>query len=1080
MPSAYLNSPALGEERLFFISENSLWSVAVGGGEAKRLVSGEGVVSHPLLSPDCSLIAYAFNEEGSIEVYVMPSEGGEAERLTFHNAPSYPAGWSLDGKTLYVRSTMHSPSSRVAELHGIATTGGASTPLSIGHALWINMHSDGNQALIGKHSVDVARWKRYQGGLAGTIWIGTFDDRRFRLLLSHRSGHVLPQFSDDRVFFITDRDGIGNVYSTETEGGNIRQHTHHSNFYARYLSVRNGKLAYQCGGDIYLNDTEGGESRRVKIELGSPLKPEKSYFVNVGRYVEGLGVSNDGRRSLFTIRGKPVSIPSWSGAARQLGTRQGVRYKLPRYLNEDGDVLCVSDESGEEEVERHFSSFSKAPVVIGKSPEGYVTHLACSHDGKRVAAGTNRRKLYLLHVEERRWEQIDESRYALWGNVRWSPAWSPDDRFIAYAKMEDEKYSIFLYDTQGKRVLRATDPEFDDFDPDFDPGGKYLYFTSFRDINPYRDYLDINYSYPSMAKPYLLVLAKVTPLPFLFPHEEKQEGDKPGGEKKKPEKEEEERKIIVEVDAEGLSDRIFEFPEVKASSWCQVTGLNDKVVIASWPVKGMLDEGPWSEEGEKDEIKLEIYDLANNKIDSYLRGVSRFSFSTNREWLIYKSGGRYRVKKAGEKAGEKEASRDEKPGKQSGLLDLSRIRVKVQLREEWRQILLEAWRFQREHFWNEEMSGVDWEGVKKRYLPLLEKINTREELDDLLWEMQGELGTSHAYSMGGDFEKSRGYRVGLLGCDFSLDEDSGRYRFNRIYRGDTFYSDRHSPLSAPGVNVEEGDFLMAVNGEEVNAGVYPYAHLVNLVRTEVALLVSKTDRMEDAREVTVKTMASEFPVRYREWVKKNIRYVAEKTQGRVGYFHLPDMSTNGIVEFDRHFYQNIYKEGLIVDVRWNGGGYISQTLLQKLYRRMVGFVKSRWSNREETIPDNTFRGSLVVIADEFSGSDGDIFPQSFKNLKMGTLIGKRTWGGVVGITLNTRLVDRGLVTQPEYAIWFKEQGFRVENYGVDPDIEVDNDPASVLRGEDRQLDEAVREIQKLMEKQGYFVPEFEPIKKTRR
>ncbi len=789
-----------------------------------------------------------------------------------------------------------------------------------------------------------------------------------------------------------------------------------------------------------------------------------------------MDICDKGNTTMFTVRGKLVSLPLWSGASKVFGNKQGVRYRLSEFLNEDDDIITVSDEGDNEKIEIHYNSYLKGSKVITELPSGRVLEIIPSPDGKSAAISSSEKKLYLLDIEKQKLEHIDTTASAYMPS--WSPNWSPDSRYITYAKVPENSdvTSIYIYGTKGKEIIRLTDGEFSDEVPVFDPEGKYLYFVSNRYLNPHMDHRDLMFSNVSSSKPYLVVLNKDTPLPFIVPHEPEQNKKKDKKNKKDKKEDKEEKKIEVKIDKEGLQSRIFEFP-VEASAFYIVVGLKNKVMLASIDKIGMLDWGNLEKKG----MKLELYDFVENRLDPYMTDIQRFKVSKNAKWMIYKSKGKYHFAKAGEK--QTPANKDEKPSRvNGGAIDTNRIKVRVDLKKEWKQIFKEIWKFTYEYFWNEGLSGVDWERVRKLYEPLVDKINTREELNDLLWEVQGELGTSHAYIFGGDLHKNRAYKIGLLGADFEIDKSKKLYKISKIYEGDTFYDKKYSPLTMPGVNVGEGEYIHAVNGEEVDSTSHPYEKLINLANNEVVLTVSKTGNIKDAREVTVKTISSETPIIYRDWVKKNIRYVKEKTNGKVGYFHLPNMSTEGLIEFDRYYYQFADKEGLILDLRCNGGGFVSQNLLQRLYRKLIAFDKPRWGNEKklETMPTYTFRGSLVVIIDQYSGSDGDIFPQSFKNLEMGTIVGKRTWGGVVGIN-GAKLggtVDRGGSTHPEFAIWFVKQKYGVENYGVDPDVEVENDPKSMKEGKDNQLDIALEELKKLMEKNEYFTPDWGDIPKT--
>ncbi len=1034
MQKSYKLTPALGIDKIFFVSENSLWSVDTNGGIARRLVVGQGVVSSPLVSPDGKLVAFSFTEEGSMEVYVMPTDGGTAKRLTYHNAPSTPAGWSTDSKTVYFTSPMKSKFSREFELFSVSIDGGEITSLNLGSYKWINIHKDGNQVLLGRNSTGLSYWKRYKGGTAGQLFYGTLKDLNIKQLVKHEAGHVKPQFDGDRIFFLTDKDGISNIYSMNTKGEDEKVHTNHKDYYVRDLSVRDGKAVYQMGGEIYYIDLKSNETKKVEIDVASALKPERSHFTITDRYIQDCSISNDGENTLFTVRGKLTVMPNWFGAAKVIGKKQGVRYRLAKFINDEQDIICVSDEGGQDNVEIHNSSYLKDSEVIATMPEGKVKYIEPSNDGKHAVVVSSRGVFYILDIENKSMKQFDKTDCTF---IEYKMSWSPDDRYVAYSKKNKDEInfeSIYIYDTQDKETIRLTNDEFEDYGPEFDPNGKYLYFASRRYRNPYMDDRDTNFTYPGSSKVYIVTLSKDTPIPFLVPHEDPSKKDKSKDceDKDCKDKDCENRKCKdkdekpeVKIDKDGICDRIFEFP-LDAAHYHKITGLKDKVIITSLPVVGVIEH--FNEE-KSPTFSMTIYNFVENSSDSYMKGIKSFSLSANKNWIIFKDKAGYSVRKAGEILPPKNPNKEEKPNRvKGGKIDTSKISIKIDLKSEWRQIFREIWRMGKEFFWNEKMSGVDWDKVKEKYEPLVDMVNTREELSDVLWEIQGELGTSHAYISGGENQSTKGYLIGLLGANYTYDNAKNLYKIARVYKGDTFAKGSFSPLYLPGVNVKEGHYIHAINGDAIQKDEHPNKYLMKTAGKEVTLTVSETGDIKDAREVTVPTVSQEQPLIYRDWVNHNIEYVSKNTNNEVGYFHLPNMSLEGLLEFDRYFHRNVHKKGLIIDIRCNGGGFTSQYFLQKLYRRLVGFTNTRWSENVDTLPSNTFRGSLVVIIDENAGSDGDIFPRSFKNLKLGTVVGKRTWGGVVGISgseLN-RTVDNGSSTQPRHAIWFTEQKYSVE------------------------------------------------------
>ena len=493
------------------------------------------------------------------------------------------------------------------------------------------------------------------------------------------------------------------------------------------------------------------------------------------------------------------------------------------------------------------------------------------------------------------------------------------------------------------------------------------------------------------------------------------------------------------------------------------------MLFTSLPIEGSLHSDNWPPSAEpQGKATLEVFDFETQKAEELVEKMSYFVLSADRKTLVYRAGRRLRALKAGEKPDEKVAK--EPPGKKSGWIDLGRVKVSVKPPSEWRQMYREAWRLQRDQFWTEDMSKVNWQAVYDRYLPLVERIATRAEFSDLMWEMQGELGTSHAYEFGGDHRQPPRYDIGLLGADFGYDSAIKAWKVAHIVRGDPWDEEARSSLVAPAVNLREGDTLLAIGGRRLNAGTHPNALLVNQSDEEVLITVGDA-KGKAARTVTVKTLASEFPARYREWVETNRRLVHEGTKGRVGYVHIPNMGPHGYSEFHRYFLSEIDREGLVVDVRFNGGGHVSELILEKLARRRIAYNQSRWSNIQP-YPVDSVAGPMVAITNEYAGSDGDIFSHGFKLLKLGPLIGKRTWGGVIGIWPRHLLIDGSITTQPEFSFWFKDVGWKVENYGTDPDIEVEMRPQDFAAGRDPQLDRALLEINKALRTNPPQKPDF--------
>ena len=666
---------------------------------------------------------------------------------------------------------------------------------------------------------------------------------------------------------------------------------------------------------------------------------------------------------------------------------------------------------------------------------------------------------------------------AIYGNIQ-GAVWAPDGEWCAYSFPSTETTrSIKLCKIETGETWLVTQPEFSDFSPAWDPDGKYLYFLSYREFSPVYDALHFDLGFPSAMRPLLITLQKTLGNPFVPEprplEEEKEDKDKENpkdeGEAsdEKDERSEKERPPIT-IDLEGISQRVVAFPYPRGH-YGQIAGIEGKVLFTSYPSQEV--SGPFDDDSGKARGTLHAYDFKEQKKETLVSGIDDFQLSRDGKTLVYSSGSRLRVIKAGKKAeGDPKSGSRGSPSRQNGWINLSRIRASVIPTAEWHQMYREAWRLQRDYFWTEDMSGVDWEHVYERYLPLVDRVATRGEFSDLMWEMQGELGTSHAYEFGGDYRRSPNYAQGFLGADFAYDAESSGYRITHIPQGDAWEATKDSPLNAPGVNVRKGDILIAIGGQRLSETVSPGELLVNLASQEVQATFQSADDGEK-RAVTLKVLRSEGELRYREWVSRNRRYVHEKTEGKVGYVHIPDMSRHGYAEFHRGYLAEVSYPGLLVDVRYNGGGHVSQLLLEKLSRRRIGYDVPRWGT-PHPYPDASVLGPMVAVTNENAGSDGDIFSHCFKLMELGLLIGKRTWGGVIGISPHQMFVDRGGTTQPEYSFWFVDVGWSVENYGTDPDIEVDYRPQDYATAADPQLDRAIAELLRQMEENPPEVPDF--------
>jgi tricorn protease len=828
---------------------------------------------------------------------------------------------------------------------------------------------------------------------------------------------------------------------------------------------------YHAGADLYAFNISRNKSALVKVEYHSPRAQRNRKFVDTGKYMQAAALHPSGQTLALTSRGKLFTFANWEGGVTQYGEANGVRYRLPAWLNDGERVAAVTDAGGEEEFVIFQVDLSREPEFLKSLDIGRPVAVEVNPKKDVIAFSNHRFELIVLDLASRSLTTVDRGAADRIGGF----AWSPDGEWLAYSLSISLHVSVIkLWKAASGETFQVTDPVLTDVNPHFDPDGKYLYFLSWRHFNPVYDNMQFDLNFPRGVKPFLITLQKDLPSPFIpQPKKEAKPEEKPkdttpaeapqeaeGSVEKKPEEK------PIQIDLENITRRIVEFP-VDEGRYGRVIGLKGgKVLYSDYPVEGALG-GSFLNTEPYSKGTLLLYNFEEQKQDSLVSEIHDFEVSRDSSTLLYQTGYRLRALKAGEKP----ENGNNGSNRKVGWIDLNRVKVSVSPGDEWNQMLVEAWRLMRDQFWVPDMSKVDWLAVLERYKPLVERVGTRSEFSDLVWEMQGELGTSHSYEFGGDYRPSPRYHNGYLGATFSYEEANDSWRIDSIADGDAWDEEMTSPLARPGVNANVGDRILAINGRRLSKSLAPAQALVNLAKAEVVLTLA--DGEGKPRAVTVKTLANETPVYYRQWIENNRRRVHEATAGRVGYVYVPDMSPWGYAEFHRAYLAEVDRAGLIVDIRYNGGGHVSPLLLQKLLRRRIGYDLSRWGKDPYPYPPESVLGPVVALTNEFAGSDGDIFSHGFKMLGIGPLIGKRTWGGVIGIWPRHTLVDGTITSQPEFSFWFLNVGWGVENYGTDPDIEVENKPQDYAAGRDAQLQRSIEEIMKLMEKNPPQLPRFD-------
>jgi tricorn protease len=1080
----YMRFPTIHHDSIVFVAEDDLWLVEGGGGRAERLTAGVAEVKTPRFSPDGKHLAFVGEAEGPGEVYLMQSLGDEATRMTFQSVHCKVVGWSPTGDAILFASNAGQFDSGVEVLYGINPHGGLPEPLPYGQANTITYGPQGG-IVLGRNIGEPARWKRYRGGRTGQLWCNSSGHGEFQRLIQLAGNLASPCWVDERIYFISDHEGIGNIYSCTPFGEDLRRHTAHSDFYARNLCSDGKRIVYHAGGDLYLFDPAQDETRRLEVTLPSIRTQRSRKFVSASGYLDTYAVHPQGYAVAVTTRGKAFSLGNWEGPVIQHGEPDGVRYRWLSWLNDGKRLVAIHDGSGREGLIIFDPEKEEEPRTFPDLDLGRVLSLEVAPTEDRVALTNHRQELIVVDLDTGEARTIDKSLHAIVRDI----AWSPDSQWLAYSfAFTAQKSAIRLCRLENGETFFATEPALHDWSPAFDPEGKYLYFIGERLFNPVHDNLQFDLSFPRGEKPYAIMLRRDLRSPFIpepkVPAEKEESSKKALNGSKESSSEESQIKEDggddtadqsksggLTIDLEGITERALPFP-VAEGRYGGIVGLKGKVLFSSFSTS----EGSSSSSSDtrQPRSRIDCYDFETYKVEWSIEGVSSFDISRDAKTLIYGRYHRLRVLKATEKP----KDNSERVSRESGWLDLDRVKVSVQPAAEWRQMFGEAWRLQKEYFWTEDMSGVNWEAIYEQYAPLVERIGSRDELSDLFWEIQGELGTSHTYEYSGDYRRHPYYSQGCLGVDWTYDREQNRYRIAHIVKGDPSNPRLTSPLTSPGLNIQEGDAVLAINGRRLGADRPPQALLVNQAGQEVQLTL-ETAASQEVRIVTVKALRNERPARYREWVEGNRALVRQLSEGRVGYIHIPDMFREGFAEFHRSYLVEYDAPGLLIDVRWNGGGYVSGLLLEKLARRRIAYSFARW-RQPLPYPSESPSGPMVALTNEHAGSDGDKFSHSFKLMGLGPLIGTRTWGGVIGISYHHTLVDGTHTTQPEFANWFKDVGWNLENYGTEPDIEVDITPHDYVNGKDPQLERAVEECLKLIENYPVLRPEPEERPRTAR
>src|SRR5271157_532220 len=1061
-----LRFPDIYKDKIVFSYGGDLWLVPAAGGVARRITAHPGREIFPKFSPDGKTIAFTGEYDGNPNVYTIPAEGGDPKQLTFLPSAMHMTermgveneviNWLPDGKHILFLSRRDTFNSWFGRLFSVSVDGGLPVRLPIDKGGLTSFSPDGNRIAYNRIFRNFRTWKHYTGGMAQKISIYNFKSNEYEQLGEYEGVDTFPMWHGDTIYFASDRgpEQRMNLYAYSLKTKEIRQLTHFKEFDVNWPSLGPDAIVFENGGYLYVMDLATEQGKKITV------------------YLPGDG-------DLYTV-------PAKEGSIRNLTQTPGIREDYATWSPDGRWIAYVSDRSGEQEL--YLSPQDGNGKEVRVTTDGTMFRLppVWSPDSKKLLYADKSVRLYYVDIDAKKPVQIDQGKYSDITDY----GWSPDSQWVAYAKTaENQNNVVYVYSLGDKKITAVTTSFTESRNPVFDPDGKYLYFLSNRDYNEVLGVYDFEFSNPKATRVYVVTLRADTPSPFApqsdevevkkadaaVPAEAKTKDAKSeakGGEKagEKAGEKTAEKKEPFRMDLEGIGNRIVSLPNPPANLR-NLAAAKGFVYYTTAPVMGL--SGPLPGEGSA----IHVFDLKERKDQVLVDGATGFALSFDGKKLLYSapkggSGGAeqgegptvnvYGIVDATPPTGGAHKSGE-------GTLDLSGMRAQIDPRAEWQQMYYEVYRQERDYFFEASMNGVDWAGVRDKYAPLLPHIADRYDLMYVLGEMLGELANSHTYTGGGDYPDLHPVKVGVLGVDFEADAANNLYRFKKIYTGENWNAALRSPLTEPGVDVKEGDYLLAVNGKPLRAAQNPYELFVNTAGENVTLSVNSKPGEEGARNVVVKPISSEYSLRELDWIESNRRKVDQATGGRVGYVYLPDMEDAGLNEFVKQYFPQIRKEGLIFDVRYNRGGFVDQIIMERLRRILAGMESAR-NFESGTIPEVLSHGSMVCVTNEYAASDGDFFTYYFKRYKLGPVIGMRTWGGVRGIRGYIPLLDGGYVTRPEFSLYGLDSQWLIENRGVQPDIVVDNRPDQVMAGHDPQLEKAIETLMKEIQEHPKKLP----------
>lgn len=1031
-----LRFPAVWGNQLVFSYAGDLYTTSVNGGTARKLTSHNGYEMFPKFSPDGSEIAFTGQYDGNTEVFKIPATGGVPQRLT-HTATlerddigdrmgpnNIVMTWTPDGKSVVYRSRKQSFNSFRGQLYTVDAAGGLSTELPLSDGGFSSYSPNGTKLAFNWVFREFRTWKYYQGGMADDIRVYDFASGKVEKVSDSPGQDVFPMWIGSEIYYVSDRDRTANLFAYNTETKATRKVTNFTDYDIKFPSHSDTHIVFEKGGYIYLFDAKTQESKKLTIHIGNDQPWARNEWKSVDKSIREASLSPKGERVVFSARGDVWSVPSSKGVTHNLTATSGVNERGAAWSPNGKHIAYISDATGEFEIYLANQDGTGEPAQLTNGNKTYIFNIDWSPDSKKILYHNKKRELCYLDIDTKKVTVVDKSDRS----TRFSYNWSPDSKWITYTRPQADMTVIRLYNVETKQSHEVTEGWHDSSNPSFSSDGKYLLFTSARDFNPVYSQTEWNHVYVDMSRIYMTTLAKETPSPFA-PKNDVVTIDEDKKEEKDKDEDTTDKVVDVKIDLDGIKERVISLP-VSPSNYYGVTAIDNKVYYLAISSSG-------------NGSSMKVYDLKEKKETTLGSNVS-YTLSANGKKMLVRMDGKWGVMDL-----PTAEIKIEEP------INLSQMKVNVDLKAEWQQMYDEAWRHMRDFFYDPAMHGVDWDEVYKKYNVLVPHIAHRSDLAYITGEMIGELNVGHAYSQNGEKPEPERIATGLLGAKISRDK-SGYFRIDELLKGANWSKQLHSPLRAVGVDVSEGDYIISVDGVATTTTNDVYQLLVGKANTEVLLKVNSKPSASGSRQVLVNTIADESALYYHKWVHENIAKVSDQTDGKVGYLHIPDMGVEGLNEFAKYYYPQLRKEGLIIDVRGNGGGNVSPMIIERLMRQLTYMTMHTGQTEGDPNPVGMHVGPKVTLLDKYSASDGDLFPYRFQVNKIGKTVGTRSWGGVVGYSGAISLIDGGSIVTPSYAPYDKDgKEFIIEGRGVVPDIIIENDPAQQYKGIDAQLNKAI-------------------------